>query len=157
MFLTIVAIILLALTVLVGPVATPIYATVTVNVKNYTIVTGEAVDKFVNIPLVVYIVTGSALLLIAFYIEVVSKTRVDNLPKILALLSALYALPLPYVYLIGVKDVAIVLSNYAKALSLPAFGLALFVAVAESLLMPKKRARVIADLSATEEKTEKGE
>jgi len=53
-------------------------------------------------------------------------------------------------------NVVIVLSNFAKFVSIPLFGVALLVATIEALLTPQKRARVIADLSITEEKTEKG-
>jgi hypothetical protein len=81
--------------------------------------------------------------------------QVGKLPKIIAVLALLYGVPLPYVYVVEGGNVVVVLSNFAKFVSIPLFGVALLVTATEALLTPQKRARVIADLSITEEKTEK--
>jgi hypothetical protein len=56
---------------------------------------------------------------------------------------------------VGGGNVVVVLSNFAKFVSLPLFGVALLTSMVEALLTPQRRAKVIADLSITEEKTER--
>jgi hypothetical protein len=154
--LILVAVILSALVVFLEPGAKPIYATAPVDVKDYTIIVNNIPDRFIQLPQLLYIIISLILLLITLYLELLLKIYIGRLPKIVAVLSLLYAIPIPYIYLVGFKDVVIVVSNYAKTLSLPIYGLALLIAATENLTTSRKRARVVADLSATEEKTERG-
>ncbi len=151
-----IAVILGALVVFLEPRAMPIYATAPVDIKDYTIIVNNIPDRFTQLPQSLYIIIVLILLLATFYLEFLLKIHVGRLSKLVAIFSLLYAIPTPYIYLVDFKDVVIVVSNYAKTLSLPIYGLALLIATTENLTTPRKRARVIADLSVTEEKTEKG-
>ncbi len=156
MSLTLITLIVVLLISAVSPFATPLYATAPVKVGGFEIAAGNFVERFLQIPQPFATVVALALLTVAIYLEFFAKLQVGKLPKVMALLALLYGLPLPYVYVVGEGDVVIVLSNFAKFVSLPLLGVALLVAITEALLTPQKRARVIADLSITEEKTEKG-
>ncbi|ACB38976.1 hypothetical protein [Pyrobaculum neutrophilum] len=156
MWLSILAAALAVFVVFVNPFARPLYATAPVDVGNFEITAGGEVDRFLQIPPALAAAVAVALLAAAVYVEFFAKLRVGGLPKVLALLALAYAVPLPYLYLVKFSDVVVVVSNFAMYLSLPMFGLALLVAVTENLLVPRRRARVIADLSVTEEKTERG-
>jgi len=154
--LTLIAFILTMLILAMNPFATPLYATAPVEVRRFEIVTGDFAEGFLQIPQSLATVATPALLAVAICLEFFARMQVGKLPKIIAVLALLYGLPLPYVYVVEGGNVVIVLSNFAKFVSIPLFGVALLVATIEALLTPQKRARVIADLSITEEKTEKG-
>lgn len=154
--LTLIAFILTMLILAMNPLAMPLYATAPVEVRRFEIVAGDFAEGFLQIPQSLATVATPALLAVAIYLEFFARIQVGKLPKIIAVLALLYGLPLPYVYVVEGGNVVIVLSNFAKFVSIPLFGVALLVATIEALLTPQKRARVIADLSITEEKTEKG-
>ncbi|MEM1788159.1 MAG: hypothetical protein QXY12_05415 [Pyrobaculum sp.] len=155
MLISIIAAVLFILTIL-DSFAAPLYATTEVKIGLYEIKAGPVVESFLQMPWLVAVGTSMILLILALYLELFIKLKIGNLSKILAILSLLYAIPLPYIYLVEFKDLVIVFSNYAKYLAIPLFSLALIVAMSEKLLISQSRARVIADLSITEEKTERG-
>ncbi|MEM0369644.1 MAG: hypothetical protein QXT46_05730 [Pyrobaculum sp.] len=155
MLISIIAAVLFILTIL-DSFAAPLYATTEVKIGLYEIKAGPVVESFLQMPWLVAVGTSMILLILALYLELFIKLKIGNLSKILAILSLLYAIPLPYIYLVEFRDLVIVFSNYAKYLAIPLFGLALIVAMSEKLLISQSRARVIADLSITEEKTERG-
>ena len=154
--LTLVALVLAVLILAVGPFATPLYATTHVEVKTFEVTAGDFVERFLQIPQWLATVITLALLIVAVYLEYFAKIQVGKLPKIVSVLAILYSIPLPYVYVVGGGDVVVVLSNFAKFVSLPLFGVALLTSIVETLLTPQRRAKVVADLSITEEKTERG-
>jgi uncharacterized membrane protein len=154
--LTLVALILAVLILAVGPFATPLYATTHVEVKMFEIAAGDFVERFLQMPLWLAAAIVLALLIVAIYLEYFAKIEVGKLPKITSVLALLYSVPLPYVYVVGGGNVVVVLSNFAKFVSLPLFGVALLTTIVETIFIPKRRAKVIADLSITEEKTERG-
>ncbi|WP_053240547.1 hypothetical protein [Pyrobaculum islandicum] len=156
MLLTSMAAVLTVVILAIGPFAKPIYATIPVDIGNFEIVVGGEVERFLNIPWALSAILSIAILATSAYLEFFVKMRIGQLPKIMALLALIYAMPLPYIYIVKFNDIVVVLSNYAKSVSLSIFGLAILIAVAEKFLVPQKRARVVADLSITEEKTEKG-
>lgn len=156
MLISVTAAVLLVFTII-DPFALPLYATTDVKIGLFEIKVGPDVEKFLQIPWLAGLAVSTLLLLVAIYMELYAKIAIGNLPKALAILSLLYAVPLPYVYLVDFKDIVVVLSNYAKFLSLPIFSLALIVAISERLLTPQRRTKVIADLSVTEERTERGQ
>jgi hypothetical protein len=153
--LTLVALVLAVLILAVGPFATPLYATTHVEVKTYEVTAGDFVERFLQIPQWLATVITLALLTVTVYLEYFAKIQVGKLPKIIGVLALLYSIPLPYVYVVGGGNVVVVLSNFAKFVSLPLFGVALLTSMVEALLTPQRRAKVIADLSITEEKTER--
>ncbi|MEM0468461.1 MAG: hypothetical protein QXF38_03580 [Pyrobaculum sp.] len=155
MLISIIAAVLFILTIL-DSFAAPLYATTEVKIGLYEIKAGPVVESFLQMPWLVAVGTSMILLILALYLELFIKLKIGNLSKILAILSLLYAIPLPYIYLVEFRDLVIVFSNYAKYLAIPLFSLALIVAMSEKLLISQSRARVIADLSITEEKTERG-
>lgn len=155
MLISIIAAVLFILTIL-DSFAAPLYATTEVKIGLYEIKAGPVVESFLQMPWLVAVGTSMILLILALYLELFIKLKIGNLSKILAILSLLYAIPLPYIYLVEFRDLVIVFSNYAKYLAIPLFSLALIVAISEKLLISQSRARVIADLSITEEKTERG-
>jgi hypothetical protein len=153
--LTLLALLIAVLILAAEPFATPLYATAPVEVKQFEIAAGDSYERFFQMPWATAAAMSLMLLAITAYLEFFTKLQMGKLPKAIAVLALFYGLPLPYVYVVGGGDLVVVLSNYAKFVSLPLFGLALLIAVTESLLTPQRRARVIADLSITEEKTEK--
>ncbi|MEM4632625.1 MAG: hypothetical protein QW610_03305 [Pyrobaculum sp.] len=155
MLISIIAAVLFILTIL-DSFAAPLYATTEVKIGLYEIKAGPVVESFLQMPWLVAVGTSMILLILALYLELFIKLKIGSLSKILAILSLLYAIPLPYIYLVEFRDLVIVFSNYAKHLAIPLFSLALIVAMSEKLLISQSRARVIADLSITEEKTERG-
>jgi hypothetical protein len=154
--LTLLALVLAVLTLGVAPFATPLYATTHVEVKMFEVAAGEFVERFLQIPQWLATVIVLALLIVAIYLEYFAKIEIGKLPKIASVLALLYSVPLPYIYVVGGDNVVIVLSNFAKFVALPLFGVALLTTIVETIFIPKRRAKVIADLSITEEKTERG-
>ncbi|MCX8136205.1 hypothetical protein [Pyrobaculum aerophilum] len=155
MILSLVAALLAFLIAFVEPIAVPIYATTPVDVKNAAITIGGFSDQFIQLPIIGEIISV-ILLILTIYLEVFLKIKIGRLPKAIASLSVLYATPLPYIYIVNLKDIAVVMSNFAKYTSLSIYALALLIAASEGLLSTSRRARVIADISTTEEKTERG-
>jgi len=153
--LTLIAFVLTALILAMSPFATPLYATAPVEVRQFEIVASNFAERFLQIPQPLATAAVLTLLAAAVYLEFFAKMQAGKLPKIIAVLALLYGVPLPYVYVVEGGNVVVVLSNFAKFVSIPLFGVALLVTATEALLTPQRRARVIADLSITEEKTEK--
>ncbi|MEZ0319902.1 MAG: hypothetical protein ABWK05_07940 [Pyrobaculum sp.] len=152
--LTILAVLLALLVLVVKPLGIPYYATTAVDVKTFEIVVGGVSERFFQIPWPLALLFVIILVALTAYIEYVEKIRVSRLSKALALLALLYSMPLPYIYIVG-GDVVIVLSNFAKFLSIPIFYATLLSVLAERILIPKNRARIVADFEVTQAKTEK--
>lgn len=153
--LTVLAVLLALLVLAVEPFGVPYYATTVVDVKNFEIVVGDVSERFFQIPWPLALLFVIILVVATAYMEHVKKMRISRLSKSLALLALLYSAPLPYVYIVSHGDVVIVLSNFAKYLSIPMFYAALLSALAEKILATKSRARIIADFEVTRVKTEK--
>jgi len=152
---TLLAVALAVLVIVVGPVAVPQYATVRVEVGSFRITVGGSYYNFPQVYEPLSIVVAVALLAVSAYLEYVVKIKVPRLAEVVAALSLFFALPLPYIFVVGSGDIAVVFSNYAKYMSLPVFAVALLLVVVERLALPQSRARVLMDLSTTIEKTEK--
>ena len=152
---TLLAVALAVLVIGVGPVAVPQYATVRVEVGGFRIIVGDSYYTFPQVYEPLSIVVVVALLAVSVYLEYVAKVKVPRLAEVVAVLSLFFALPLPYIFVVGAGDIAVVFSNYAKYMSLPIFAVALLLVVVERLAVPQSRARVLMDLSTTMEKTEK--
>lgn len=153
--LTALAVLLALLVLVVEPLGVPYYATIAVDVQSFEIVVGGASERFLQIPWPLALLLTAILVAVTAYIEYVEKIRPSRLSKALALLALLYSAPLPYIYIVGRGDVAIVLSNFAKYLSIPVFYAALLSTLTERMLAPKNRARIVADFEVTWAKTEK--
>ncbi|MFN7106351.1 MAG: hypothetical protein ACK4M3_07210 [Pyrobaculum sp.] len=163
MLLVILAVVLAIFITAVEPFVTPLYATDFIKTGNFIITVGDKDYKYVELPWPLAVITATALIALSLYLEASRclkprgwgrclKTTSRGLEIAIALVAILYASPLPYIFVTS-RDVVIVVSNYAKYFSLPLFALALFIAISERLLATPNRARVFADLSATEEKT----
>ncbi|MEM1597279.1 MAG: hypothetical protein QXP31_11375 [Pyrobaculum sp.] len=153
--LTALAVLLAILVLVVEPLGIPYYATTAVDVKSFEIAAGGASEQFLQIPWPLALLFTAILVAVTAYIEYVEKIRTSRLSKTLALLALLYSAPLPYIYIVGNGDVVIVISNFAKYLSIPIFYAALLSTLTERMLAPKNRARIIADFEVTWAKTEK--
>lgn len=152
---TLIALALTALT-LISPMAVPLYATAAYRIEDSQIVAGTATYRFISLPQPLAFILLILLTALSAYIEYMAKIKPGILPKIMAIMSLFYSIPLPYVFIVDYRDVVVILSNYAKFFSIPIYTVAILVAISEKLVSPAKRARIIADLSITEEKTERG-
>lgn len=153
--LTLLSIVALILMTAVAPMAIPTYTTLNVPIQSadYAIYIGDKKYGFFTIPHVVAVVTAVTIVAVAAYLELVARLRFGLLPKLLALAAVAYTLPLPYVLLIQ-DETAVVVSNYARYLSVPTSALALVLAVVEGYFS-SHRTKLIADISTTEDRTRK--
>ncbi|MFN3804097.1 MAG: hypothetical protein ACK4SY_03480 [Pyrobaculum sp.] len=161
MLLVVLAVVLTILITAVEPFVTPLYATDFVKIGNFKITVGDKDYRYVELPWPQAVITAMALIALSLYLEASRrfcgwgrclKATSRGLEIAIAIVAILHASPLPYIFVTS-HDVVIVFSNYARYFSLPLFALALFIAISERLLAAPNRARVLADLSTTEEKT----
>lgn len=153
--LTLMSMVVLLLLVAVAPTAVPVYATVDAPIRStdFAISIGDVRYSFLSVPHVAAVAAALAVTALAAYVELVARLKFGALPRLVALASVVYALPLPYVFLIR-DETAVVVSNYARYLAVPTSALALVLAVAEGYFS-SSRTKLIADISATEDRTKK--
>ncbi len=145
---------ILAVLMVVEPFATPLYATTSAEVGNFKITAGRYVENYIQIPWPLAMGGAVALTVVSIYIELVLKIKRRLLVIFIAFVAVMYAMPLPYVFISG-NDVVVVVSNYAKYLSLPLFSMAILIAMLEEIMSPPRLTKILAELSTTMEKTER--
>jgi len=151
--LTLASLVLVSLVLAAGTLVCPLYSTAQVTVRGSEIIIGSYVERAPSLPPPIMLFAAAALVAASALVEFFMRVRLDKLSATILCLAFLPAVPLPHVYIISLSDVAVVLSNHTRYLSLTLFCLALLTALINSVLTPRRRARVIADLSVAEEKT----